>query len=84
MPAVFTVIGLVVSALLHSNVPVALVAVSVDVPSQLSTTVTPGADGTAFTNKVYVASAAAQGAPKGLSVVTVIVTVLPASPVAGV
>ena len=84
MPAVFTVTGFVVSALLHSKVPVAPVAVSVDVPSQLLTTVTPGAAGTAFTNKVYVASAAAQGAPNGLSVVTVIFTVVPASPAAGV
>ena len=84
MPAVLTVIGFVVWVLLHSKVPVAPVAVSVDVPSQLFTTVTPGAAGTAFTDKVYVALAAAHGAPNGLSVVTVTVTVLPASPAAGV
>ncbi len=34
--------------------------------------------------RVYVATAAAHGAPEGLSVVTVIVTVFPASPAAGV
>ena len=79
-----TVIEFVVWALLHSNVPVAPVAVSVDVPSQLLTTVTPGAGGTALIDNVYVASADAQGAPNGLSVVTVISTVLPASPAAGV
>jgi hypothetical protein len=81
---VFTVTGFVVWALLQSKVPVTPVAVSVDVPSQLLTTVTPGAAGTVFTDKVYVVLAAAQGAPSGLSVVTVIFTVLPASPAAGV
>ena len=45
VPAVFTVIEFVVAALLHSRVPVTPVAVSVDVPSQLLTTVTPGAAG---------------------------------------
>jgi hypothetical protein len=48
VPAVFTVIEFVVSALLHSKVPVAPVAVSMDVPSQLLTTVTPGAAGVVF------------------------------------
>ena len=43
-----------------------------------------GTAGSAFTVRVYVATAAAQGAPEGLSVVMVIVTVLPASPAAGV
>ena len=84
MPAVFTVIGFVVDPLLHSKLPVTPVAVSVEVPSQLSVTVTPGAAGTAFTIKVYVAVAAAQGDPRGLSVVMVMSTVLPASPAAGV
>jgi len=45
---------------------------------------TTGAVGKAFTVKVYVATAAAQGAPNGLSVVTVIITVLPPSATAGV
>ena len=43
-----------------------------------------GTAGSAFTVRVYVATAAAHGAPEGLSVVTVIVTVFPASPAAGV
>jgi hypothetical protein len=43
-----------------------------------------GAAGMALTVKIYVAVAAVQGAPAGLLVVTVIVTVLPASPAAGV
>src|SRR5690349_10911736 len=45
VPAVVTVIVAVVSPVLHSNVPVKFDAVSVDVPSQLSVTVTVGADG---------------------------------------
>ena len=45
---------------------------------------TSGADGVALTVNVYVEKAAAQGAPSGLSVVTVIVTVLPASAATGV
>ena len=45
VPGVFTVIGFVVAALLQSKVPVTPVAVSVEVPSQLSATVTPGAAG---------------------------------------
>ena len=40
-----TVIVAVVSPVLHNNVPVKFDAVSVDVPSQLSVTVTVGADG---------------------------------------
>lgn len=43
-----------------------------------------GAAGVALTVKVYVAKASAHGAPSGLSVVTVIVTVLPASAAPGV
>jgi len=45
---------------------------------------TVGAAGAALTVKVYVAVAAAHGAPNGLLVVTVINTILPASPAAGV
>src|SRR5678810_1007791 len=45
VPAVVTVIDGVVSPVLHSNVPVKFDAVSVDVPSQLSVTVTVGAAG---------------------------------------
>lgn len=45
---------------------------------------TTGAVGIAFTVSVYVAVAGEQGEPSGLSVVTVIVTVLPASAAAGV
>jgi hypothetical protein len=45
VPAVFTVIVAVVSPVLQSNVPVKFDAVSVDVPSQLSVTVTVGAAG---------------------------------------
>jgi hypothetical protein len=52
VPDVFTVIEFVVAALLHSSVPVTPVAVRVDVPSQLSATVTPGAVGIAFTVNV--------------------------------
>jgi hypothetical protein len=43
-----------------------------------------GGEGKAFTLREYVAVAAAQGVPSGLFVVTVIITVLPASPAAGV
>ena len=43
-----------------------------------------GAPGLAFTVRVYVAEAAAQGAPSGLFVVRVITIVLPASNGAGV
>jgi hypothetical protein len=43
-----------------------------------------GAGGMAFTLNVYVDIAAGHGAPEGLLVVTVIITVLPASPAAGV
>ena len=43
-----------------------------------------GAAGRAFTVRVYVADAAAQGVPRGLLVVTVITTVLPASAAVGV
>jgi hypothetical protein len=45
---------------------------------------TTGAVGKAFTVKVNVATAAAQGDPCGLLVVTVIITVLPPSAIAGV
>ena len=45
---------------------------------------TAGAAGLAFTLKVYVAVAAVQGAPNGLLVVTVMITVLPASSGTGV
>src|SRR4030095_11313315 len=45
VPAVVTVIDGVVSPVLHSNVPVKLVALSNDVPLQLSVTVTVGAFG---------------------------------------
>ena len=45
---------------------------------------TVGDAGTVFTVNVYVATAAAHGDPKGLFVATVIITLLPASPVAGV
>src|SRR5262249_28454360 len=50
VPAVLTVIVGVVAPLLHSIVapPAIPVAVSVDVPSQLSTTVTPGCAGAVF------------------------------------
>jgi hypothetical protein len=53
---------------------------------QLRLTIVPidGAEGMAFTVSVYVATAAEQGVPNGLSVVAVIVTVLPLSPAAGV
>ena len=83
VPAVLTVIVVVVSPVLHSRVPGAVVD-RVEVPSQLSTTVTTGVAGIAITVKVYVAVAAAHGEPSGLSVVTVIVTVLPISPTPGV
>ena len=43
-----------------------------------------GGNGKAFTLSVYVALAAAQGVPRGLLVVTVIIIVFPASPDAGV
>ena len=43
-----------------------------------------GAVGTALTVILYVAVAAAQGSPRGLLVVTVMVTVLPASAASGV
>jgi hypothetical protein len=45
VPAVVTVIDEVVSPVLHNKVPVKLVAVSNDVPSQLSVTITVGAFG---------------------------------------
>lgn len=45
---------------------------------------TVGADGMEFTVRVYVAEAAVHGDPKGLLVVTVMITVFPASPEAGV
>lgn len=45
---------------------------------------TEGGEGVELTVKVYVAVAAAQGAPRGLLVVTVMVTMLPASPAEGV
>jgi hypothetical protein len=45
---------------------------------------TNGMDGTLFTVRVNVAEAASHGLPSGLFVVTVIVTVLPASPAVGV
>ena len=47
VPAVFTVIPEVVAPVFHNNVPVAAV-VNVDVPLQLSTTVTTGAAGVVF------------------------------------
>lgn len=43
-----------------------------------------GAGGLALTVNIYVSFAATQAVPEGLSVVTVIVTVFPASPVLGV
>ena len=43
-----------------------------------------GVAGTALTERVNVATSGVHGAPEGLSVVTVIVTVFPASPAAGV
>ena len=43
-----------------------------------------GAVGLAFTVREYVAVAAAHGVPRGLFVVTVITTTLPASPATGV
>ena len=52
MPGVVTVIGLVVSPLLQSKVPVKLVAVKVEVPSQLFTTRTVGAVGVVFGSAV--------------------------------
>lgn len=45
---------------------------------------TMGADGLVFTVRVKVAVAAAHGVPNGLLVVTVMITVLPASPAEGV
>ena len=45
---------------------------------------TTGGVGTASTVKVYEATAAVHGDPRGLLVVTLISTVLPASPAAGV
>ena len=45
VPAVVTVIDGVVAPVLHNNVPVKLVAVSNDVPSQLSVAITVGAAG---------------------------------------
>jgi hypothetical protein len=45
VPAVVTVMGLVVAPVLHNNDPVKFDAASVDVPSQLSVTVTVGAAG---------------------------------------
>ena len=45
---------------------------------------TLGAEGFAFTSSVYVAFAASHRKPAGLLVVTVMITVLPASPAAGV
>src|SRR5213596_4001745 len=48
VPAVVTVIDEVVAPLLHNKEPVNNVAVNVELP-QLFTTVTPGADGIAFT-----------------------------------
>lgn len=45
---------------------------------------TTGGAGVAFTLKVYVAVAGVQGAPRGLFVVTVMITSLSASPAAGV
>ena len=44
---------------------------------------TTGAEGLSCTINVYVANAAAHGGPKGLLVVTVIVTIFPASLAAG-
>ena len=43
-----------------------------------------GAEGIAFTTRVYVAIATVHGDPIGLSEVTVIITVLPLSPLVGV
>jgi hypothetical protein len=63
---------------LSTTLPVATVQV------RLVIVPTTGAVGKAFTVKVYVATAAVQGAPNGLSVVTVIITVLPPSATAGV
>jgi hypothetical protein len=63
---------------LSTTLPVATVHV------RLVIVPTTGAVGKAFTVKVYVATAPAQGAPNGLSVVIVIITVLPPSATAGV
>ena len=66
-------------------VPALAAAPSVTVPGpHLDPGVVPVIVGTALTVSVYVAVAAAQGAPSGLFVETVIVTVVPASPAAGV
>jgi hypothetical protein len=45
---------------------------------------TKGAEGMLLTVNKYIADAVAHGDPRGLSVVTVIVTILPASAAAGV
>ena len=67
------------------TVPALAVAPNITVPvPHLDPGVVPVIVGTAFTVRVYVANAVAHGTPSGLSVVTVIVTVLPMSPAAGV
>lgn len=63
---------------LRTTLPVLVVQV------RLVTDPITGAVGIAFTVRANVATAARQGVPRGLLVVTVIVTILPASPAAGV
>ena len=72
------IVQLFAGKLFNTTDPVATVQVGwLIVPSA-------GAVGTAFTINVQVAVAAAQGGPAGLFVVTVMVTVFPASAIAGV
>ena len=73
----FTNILEVIAPLLHNNVPVAVV-LKVDVPSQLSTTVTTGADGVVITVTSIVA--VAFGQPPVPETVYVIVAVPAATP----
>ena len=66
-------------------IPAEAVAPRVAVPvPQMLTGVVPVIVGTAITVRVYIAVAAAHGAPDGLSVVTVMITVFPTSASDGV
>jgi hypothetical protein len=66
-------------------VPALAVAPRVTVPGpHLEAEVVPVIVGTALTVSEYVAVAAAHGAPRGLLVVTVMATTVPASPAPGV